>query len=180
MKLRDRWRGWRDNESGITLIEILGAVMILSIISVSLMGYFTSGLDKSADQSRKIIAANLARLKAAEIRDEMKDPANYAKLQDLSASPYVFKEQSDLPLSLNEVDWLAPSNVNGTNYNFIVSLDKRTDNARTAQLDALMNKEPEQYLVPMSITVYWDVPAGASPAATKSTTIDSYVVNQGD
>jgi Tfp pilus assembly protein PilV len=181
VRLSSRFRFWLEDQRGLSLIEILGAVTIMSIISVTLMGYFITGLNKSEEQSRRIIAVNLARLKAAEIRQSIK-PSDIYKDFLVTITDGKYDEHT----ILGTID-LSNQKVNGTTYHFKVSLEKRKDASLTASTSMKRNDElskqmailssPDQYLIPMSITVYWD---NDNSVASKSTAIDTYIVNRGE
>jgi type II secretory pathway pseudopilin PulG len=174
---RIRWRASMEDQSGLSLIEILGAVTIISIISITMMGYFIAGLNKSADESRRIIAANLARLKAAEIREILKTSTGYKRFaQALAPGVNTFKKDTELPDDYRNLQLLEMDNINGSIYRFIVSI-RKDSGVRSSQMAGLMNSSsPSDYLLDMSITVYWDNRTDSMPLPTKSTTIDTYLV----
>lgn len=176
-----------ENEQGITLVEILLAVTIMSIISVTMMGYFVSATEKSADQSRRVIGANLARLKAAEIREIFRgaadDPAsNYSKLWNevSGGNPIVIANDSQIPASLQslhhpqnaqKVFSVAPtSSINGTVYRYLLEFSPAED---------IGSNEVKAYLVKMKVTVYWTADETTTPSARSSVAFDSYVRGKG-
>lgn len=61
MLLKDKWRTIRGKEQGFTLIEVLAAIVILSIVSLVLTSYFTNALSYSKSNQNKTIMVNLAR-----------------------------------------------------------------------------------------------------------------------
>lgn len=163
------------NEDGLSLVEILIAVTIMAILSVTLMGYFTSAMDKSAEESRRIIAANLARLKAAELRDHYKsgyDESVAAVIASTSAPKYSGNSSqpggSDL---LN--NRLNATVINGTTYRYLVELDNSS--SRWDATDSFRDRS-DQYLAKMLVTVYWSNEESFSPPAKSSTTLDTYIV----
>jgi Tfp pilus assembly protein PilV len=187
VRLKSRIRSWLEDQRGLSLIEILGAVTIMSIISVTLMGYFITGLNKSEEQSRRIIAVNLARLKAAEIRQDVKKSSDYSDMlsNNSSSSPQIYNSVRGIgsgAVSLSDLP------VNGTTYHYRVSLDSQLNTSTTAGRRNLTLKEPpmnamttpDEYLIPMTITVYWDNDTGINILPAKSTAIDTYVVNRGE
>ncbi|MBO9609395.1 MAG: hypothetical protein J7639_25805 [Paenibacillaceae bacterium] len=182
MRIFQRWRRWLADQQGISLIEILGAVTILSIISVTLMGYFVSGMEKSADASRRNIAANLARLKVAEIREEYHTRSAFDQFVDSFApgtetGTETYRNDDALPLALKGKNLLTPVAINGTEYRFTLTVQP------TARIGALedftSNDSPGgmgNLLFPLSVTVDWD--DTETPHAAKQTTIDTYLVNR--
>jgi prepilin-type N-terminal cleavage/methylation domain-containing protein len=177
MSSKVRWRAWLEDQQGISLIEILAAVTIISIISVTMMGYLIAGLNKSADESRRIIAANLARLKAAEIKESLKTSTDYGRFA-LALKPGLntFNKDTELPVEYRNQQPLEVDIINGSTYRFILSI-RKDPGVRSGQLAAMMSpSSPDDYLLDMSITVYWDNSAGSIPHPAKSTTIDTYLV----
>ncbi|MEK4325884.1 prepilin-type N-terminal cleavage/methylation domain-containing protein [Paenibacillus sp. FSL R7-0312] len=63
MSWRDKWNRNRERgkEEGFTLIEVLAAIVILSIVSLVLTSYFTNALSYSKSNQNKTIMVNLAR-----------------------------------------------------------------------------------------------------------------------
>ncbi|RAV03500.1 type II secretion system protein [Paenibacillus sp. YN15] len=165
-------RKWLGDERGISLVEILAAVTIMSIISVTLIGYFVSAMNKSSEQNKRIIAANLARQKAAEIREEYRmDSVKYQLLQD-SFTPLThmleFNQTNDDQL----VD-LEGMEINGTRYHFEVQVDN--DNSRRSEMASVTAAADrvDTYVLNMRISVYWGT--DASNEAQK-TSMESYIV----
>jgi Tfp pilus assembly protein PilV len=180
-KYKLRWQAWLKDQQGISLIEILAAVTIISIISVTMMGYFIAGLNKSADESRRVIAVNLARLKAAEIKEKLKPEAVYKQFtKALKPGLNTFNKASTLPVIEH---LLEEASINGSIYRFKLAI-RKDPGVRSEQLAALMSSSsPDDYLLDMSITVNWDNSADSdstdsTPHPTKSTTIDTYLVSK--
>ncbi|KRE93066.1 hypothetical protein ASG89_06020 [Paenibacillus sp. Soil766] len=175
MRRNERLKQVKPNEDGLSLVEILIAVTIMSIISITLMGYFTSAVDKSAQESRKIIGANLARLKAAELRDSFKSGYDDAIVSQLTSSP---KFAGDL--SNNHSDLmkgrLNPTEINGTTYRYLVELGKSY--VRWEAADPFRN-DSDKYLAQMYVTVYWSGQESMEqPSAKLSTTLDTYLIKR--
>ncbi|MFC6648237.1 prepilin-type N-terminal cleavage/methylation domain-containing protein [Paenibacillus rhizoplanae] len=63
MSWKDPWNRSRERgkEAGFTLIEVLAAIVILSIVSLVLTSYFTHALSYSKSNQNKTIMVNLAR-----------------------------------------------------------------------------------------------------------------------
>lgn len=175
MRRNERLKQVGPNEDGMSLVEILIAVTIMSIISVTLMGYFTSAVDKSAQESRKIIGANLARLKAAELRDFFKTGYDDAIVSQLTSSP---KFSGDLSSNGSELmkGRLASTEINGTTYHYLVELDKSY--SRWEASDPFRN-DADDYLAQMFVTVYWSGQESLeTPSAKASTTLDTYLIKR--
>ena len=166
------------DQHGLSLIEILIAVTIMSIISVTIMGYFVTAMDRSADENRRIIAANLARLKTGELREMGKKsdfPAsvaagqsNYQSLLDelTAVSERIYSEAAPFPGPHGTL--LDPTEViNGTVYSYKAVLDKVYRPGTDASI--------ANYLLRLRVTVYWQEGA-ATLTSTNSTTIESYLV----
>lgn len=179
------WHKMHDDQRGLTLVEILAALVIIAIISVTFMSYFVSALEKSADESRRIIAANLARLKAAEIRHALKPKAEFDKLYaGLGTLSGKLRVNEDLPADFQDKGWLNTAEINGTVYKYILELDSDLpagSQPRRDVLENLIDTSPAQYLIRMTVTVSW---GGSDPEVesrnVNSTQIDTYIVNRGD
>ncbi|NQX47216.1 prepilin-type N-terminal cleavage/methylation domain-containing protein [Paenibacillus tritici] len=78
---RSRERG---PEAGFTLIEVLAAIVILSIVSLVLTSYFTNALSYSKSNQNKTIMVNLAR-----------NALFYMEKQDFGKTVEFFREKSD-------------------------------------------------------------------------------------
>jgi type II secretory pathway pseudopilin PulG len=156
-------------------VEILAAVTIMSVISVTLMGYFVSAMNKSTEQNKRIIGANLARQKAAEVRELYR--TNSARYQTLmtsfTPSDHVREYDENNDAQLTNAGFLAPMEINGTKYRFKVQVDN--DNARRSQLSLLTSApgKVDRYVLSLHVSVYWG--AEASMEAQK-TSLESYVV----
>ncbi|NQX59088.1 type IV pilus modification PilV family protein [Paenibacillus qinlingensis] len=175
MRRNERLKQVEPNEDGMSLVEILIAVTIMSIISVTLMGYFTSAVDKSAQESRKIIGANLARLKAAELRDTFKNGYDAAIMSQLASSP---KFSGDLSSNGSQLmkGRLASTEINGTTYRYLVELDKSY--ARWEAADPFRN-DSDNYMAQMFVTVYWsNADSLDAPSVKASTTLDTYLIKR--
>jgi prepilin-type N-terminal cleavage/methylation domain-containing protein len=71
-------------EQGFTLIEVLAAIVILSIVSLVLTSYFTNAMTYSKSNQNKTIMVNLAR-----------NALFYVEKQDFEAISYFFIEQKN-------------------------------------------------------------------------------------
>lgn len=177
------------DERGLTLVEVLAAVTILAIISVTIIGYFISAMEKSADESRRIIASNLARLKAAEFRQMIKrsdidstGKSNYQLMYSMIPhdSKVVLTGTGFLGgafASSAYSNLLAPTVINGTSYNYRVTLNPEGGaGPRTVELDAKMTSDSGEYLIPMSVQVAWDGDL-VNPKPAKMTTLSTYLID---
>lgn len=156
-------------------MEILAAVTIMSIISVIFVGYFVSAMNKSTEQNKRIIAANLGRQKAAEVREFYRtDGAGYPSLlAGFTASVHMreFNETNDSQLV--HAGFLSPMEINGTEYRFLVQVDNENPRRTVLGTVASAPELVDRYQLNMRISVYWG--AEASHEAQK-TSMESYVV----
>lgn len=164
------------DERGMTLIEILVAVSILAMISVSIMGVFTAAAERSAEQNRRLIAASLARQKMAEFRQmsrsaDMSPPStNYRILLGMfgGVAELVFSAESPLPAPYGGL--LDPVVINGTTYRFLATLDKTYP---TDWADRMAGLGGHDELLRLKMTVFWD--GGPTPrSAADSVTLEGY------
>lgn len=167
------------DERGFTLVEVLAALTIMAVISVTIIGYFVSAMDRSTEESRRVIAANLARLKAAELREWAKQESagqtNYQTLRNVADQQMVFTENVP-PFNSNGL--LAPADILGTTYRYEVTLFRdEGQGSHTEWLDAAMGGEADRYLMRMFVKVYWEeTSSGPSPA--HSMILDTYLVDR--
>jgi prepilin-type N-terminal cleavage/methylation domain-containing protein len=193
------------NEQGLSLVEVLIAVTIMSVISVSIMSYFVSAAEKSSDQSRRVIAANFARLKAAEVRKFFADPditvpsasgvplyvpfaatAGGRKLVVTSNAVFANLDSAFRDLFTN-LDAASPykhlfdaePELNGTVYRYRVEFDDTADTAHD-ELAVDMGSPsapgiPVNFLIKTTITVYWTA-SDVQPAEKPASKFSTSVV----
>jgi prepilin-type N-terminal cleavage/methylation domain-containing protein len=197
--MRSAVRRLEQDERGMTLVEILAAVTIMAIISVAIISKFVAAMDKSSEESRRIIASNLARLKAAEIRSmskltdvDVQNPprSNFDLLRvDIGGVKTTFDYSTHpLPSTFRTVpayiDLLKPAVVNGTEYDYEVTFEPEGfSDARKSQLTSEMNLSHAAagaggYLIRMWVKVSWDPQQDGTPKAAKFTTLDTYIMNK--
>lgn len=190
MNNKPSWRRKLADESGLTLIEILIAVSIMGIISVSLMGYFLSAMEKSAEENSRIIASNLARLKAAEIRKELQTKTEFDNFaswlgsaemigKDIHSADQFIEVPSEEERSMYQ-GWMQSTTINGTQYRYTLKFatEGPLDDGKSREeiLKTLMSK-PDAYEIRMIVQVHW---AGDQAKPAKSTHVDTYIVNRGE
>ncbi len=165
------------DERGFTLVEVLAALTIMAVISVTIIGYFVSAMDRSTEESRRVIAINLARLKAAELRDwakqESSGQTHYKGLRNLSQT--VFRE-NDPPFDQNGL--LTATHISGTTYHYEVTLfPDEGAGSHTEWLDSIMGDQADKFLMRMIVKVYWRETT-AGPSSAQSVTLDTYLVDR--
>lgn len=187
-------------EDGISLVEILIAVTIMSLITVFIMSYFVQAMEKSADQSRRVIAANLARMKAAELRHVFGEKAPFGNLKSaLKNGLQTVKSNADIPDTLSHLidsssdssggggegkisfdAWDHPDN---TTYRYLISF------TNVSRVTEVINAIPDSagkwddYVIPVKVTVYWtasEVSEGQLPSSKLSVGYDTYIVKRGE
>ena len=62
-----------NNQVGLSLVEVLLSVSIMSFVSLTVMGYFIQSVESSSEDSRRIVAIKLANMKVEQIRETLKD-----------------------------------------------------------------------------------------------------------
>ncbi|WP_438448256.1 type IV pilus modification PilV family protein [Gorillibacterium sp. sgz5001074] len=177
------------DERGISLVEILIAVTIMAFITATLMGYFMSAMEKSADQSRRVIAANLARLKVAEIRKVFQESTKYELLEPfLNANTHYVKLTSNSVSGLmssagvaplfgpNYIDLSPTPAINGTVYHYNLEIDDKDEGRNLSMEDQMVpSTDLTDYLISMKVTVYWTAAETATPSGAMSTFLESYI-----
>lgn len=181
-----------NNQSGLTLVEILIAVTIMSVLSVTIMALFMSGTEKSTQDSKVIIAANLARSKLSELRETFSNTDNYTALRTYFATPssLVLKNALDIPADLHDqIGTVFEEEINNTTYRYLIQINNRNSNedgtdSRKSVLSAAFpyfsapNTAMENYMIKVKVTVYWGVPETDNPPDNRAATLDSYLVNR--
>lgn len=165
----------------MTLLEILLAVAVLSVISVGIMSLFTAAAERSAEQNRRLIAASLARQKIAELRmmsrlDDMAPPAaNFRRLlADLGgAAERAYSADAPLPAPYGAL--LAPVTISGTEYRFTAVFSRTAPPAWMARMAALDGGDA---LLRVRLTVTWGGGEAAGPAA-RAVSLEAYVDDAG-
>ncbi len=196
-----RWRKWNTfitNQAGLSLVEVLLSVSIMSFVSLTIMGYFIQSVESSAEDSRRIVAIKLANMKVEQLREALADDGStFSKLSMMTPlfsgertlrltenrfnSPVLNADLQLLePLSINTL--LRPEkSVNGVNYHYIFELQA---NEQTGYADAFKgftqgtsSNKPMDFLLKFRLTVYWgSEDTIAEPTKKMSTYLDSYLV----
>lgn len=178
MSWRDKWNRNRERgkEEGFTLIEVLAAIVILSIVSLVLTSYFTNALSYSKSNQNKTIMVNLAR-----------NALFYMEKQDFDKTVDFFVTQNytltaggcqvnacgntsndeDKALrkafDTNALAHVLHPTVNGINYSINVIYQS-----------ALVNADFEDYLLPVKVVVTRD--SGGGPSAPVE--VEGYISNE--
>lgn len=169
------------DERGMTLIEILIAVAVMSVISVSIMGVFTAAAERSAEQNRRLIAASLARQKIAELRlvsrlNDMAPPAaNFDVLLNGLSGAAELVHSADDPLPSPHGSLLDPVTINGTEYRFTAVFSRTAPPDWSALMAALGGGDA---LLRVQLTVSWSG-GDATGSAARTVTMEAYVTDAG-
>jgi prepilin-type N-terminal cleavage/methylation domain-containing protein len=189
------------NQKGFSLIEILAAMSILSIITVSLLAYFLQGIDISENQHQRVIASQYAKMKINELRDHFKVTGNYSKLHH-----YVY-QQSDLIILFNDhtsiknnwtiadipsqdmraalLNRLNSTQLDSSNYRYLLEIDRTTsedrngdgvdEQTRKGKLDDLNQVDISTSFLKARLIVYWSSSENLIPVAKDSVSVDFYI-----
>lgn len=175
MPLKDRWRMMRNREQGFTLIEVLAAIVILSIVSLVLTSYFTNALSYSKSNQNKTIMVNLARnaLFYMEKQDftEMQEFfvkegntlfANKCKIGSCG-DPSNNKDPYQKAFDTNALAHVLHPKVNGIDYSIDVVYQP-----------ALLKADFKEYLLPVKVVVIRDLEGGPSAPVE----VEGYISNE--
>jgi type II secretory pathway pseudopilin PulG len=179
-------------EQGFSLIDVLAAVTIISIISITVLGYFTAAMERSGDQNKQVIAANLARAKLAELREAIQGPAFIALYNGMLAEAghklrltpsSLGGLSSDLAsvFSLPAGHRLEPTVVNGTSYQYVIDFDWSEERMTELANEGGFTSTPVlpgivHELIPVQVTAYWSEGENETPPESYSIKLDGYVV----
>ncbi|WKA52391.1 prepilin-type N-terminal cleavage/methylation domain-containing protein [Planococcus liqunii] len=105
-------RNKSQNEKGMTLVELLAAIVLLGIILVAFMSFFTQSAKFTAHNHETLTAVQVAEQVVAEVRtiskiEEMKKSINTLQgkkiTDDITYTPYVVTiEEVEAPASVKE------------------------------------------------------------------------------
>lgn len=170
-------------EQGFTLIEVLAAIIILSIVSLVLTSYFINAISYAKANQNKTIMVNLARnaLFYAEKQDfdKMKDYLNTKKnigfadacAEDGVDAPCTYsglvKDETVLKKVLNPT-------INGITYS--VNIAYQADiYSQMKQSEDVIRQRAAEYLIPVLITVRSPEKNGGNAAKTA---VEGYLRNE--
>ncbi|WP_342420785.1 prepilin-type N-terminal cleavage/methylation domain-containing protein [Paenibacillus sp. FSL E2-0178] len=168
MSWRDKWNRNRERgrEEGFTLIEVLAAIVILSIVSLVLTSYFTNALSYSKSNQNKTIMVNLARNALFYMeKQDFEAMGNFFKVSDVTAAehPKILADQctdvAKVPCSYNGLvkdetvlqKVLNPS-INGINYTINIAYQADLYSQMKLSEDVIKQRAAD-YLIPVLITV---------------------------
>jgi prepilin-type N-terminal cleavage/methylation domain-containing protein len=189
------------NQQGFSLIEVLAAMTILSIISVSLMAYFLQGLDMTKDQHQRVIASHFAKKKMDELREHFLNNDNYDKLYDymstLSEPMIVFNDHQTVKnhgtiADLTSIEFKAVMEdcldlvmLDSTPYQYLLEVDKRLEMdidgdgvnelTRMGQLNQMSSSDTSSRIIKATLTVYWSPTENLTPAAKDRISMEFYL-----
>ncbi len=160
-------------ERGSSLIEVIVALTVLSVISLSFMHYFYQAEQSIQVSDRKLIAANLARQEAEKWK-QFSFHSLYRNLPADSSALTLFDQTYDVQTNPETIRPKQPNElavINGTTYHTIVSVIGPDD---PAYLGLLLKAD---------VTVFWhyDSAEAFQTAADKtriSSTVETYITRE--
>lgn len=189
-------------EQGFTLIEVLAAIVILSIVSLVLTSYFTNAMSYSKSNQNKTIMVNLARnaLFYVEKQDFVKmgeyfvtDPVEHKKIVDSGgelpkikaldctttescAYNNIFTNVGTLPQVLNPLVNNIKYEINIT-YQYRLHQDMRDGIVVGADEDARDDRKSEMapFLIPVQVEVIGN---GGPEGHTYTTVVEGYITDE--
>ncbi|KHL94020.1 hypothetical protein QW71_20310 [Paenibacillus sp. IHB B 3415] len=198
MSWRDKWNRNRERgkEEGFTLIEVLAAIVILSIVSLVLTSYFTNALSYSKSNQNKTIMVNLARNALFYMeKQDFEAMGQYFNVKETSQSavhPVIEAEQCKdasclynnagfinsavLPEVLNPFINNIQYEVNIT-YQAKLHEDMLAGKSSSGGKDAVDTRKQEMapYLIPVQVEV---TGPGGPNANTVSTVVEGYITDE--
>ncbi|CAH1209521.1 hypothetical protein PAECIP111892_03237 [Paenibacillus auburnensis] len=191
MPLSDNQKAlWNKEEGGFTLIEVLAAIVILSIVSLVLTSYFTNALTYSKSNQNKTIMVNLARNALFYMeKQDFEKVQEFFVTQDYSLSADVCRidacdddsspegnayQQAFNTESLAHV--LHPK-VNGIDYSINVVYQRgllEESDSEDGAVDELDKADIRDYLLPVKVVVTRDSESGPSAPVE----VEGYISNE--
>jgi Tfp pilus assembly protein PilV len=185
------------NESGLSLVEVLVSVSIMSFISLTIMGYFIQSVEYSAEDSRRMVAIKLAKQKIEQLQSNWADDIDAFKKLSIM-NPLLDSKRTVLvsPKLLasgsrdENLRWIAETNaadllkserqINNVDYHFMIELSADTQSQYKQTFNRLTQGRslqlPNDYLIKMRVIVYWGDEKDERPPQQMSTYLDSYVI----
>ncbi|WP_042195580.1 type IV pilus modification PilV family protein [Paenibacillus camerounensis] len=170
-------------EQGFTLIEVLAAIIILSIVSLVLTSYFTNAMSYAKANQNKTIMVNLARnaLFYAEKQDFDKWKCYLDSKGNIGYSDVRTVDEPDAPCSYNSLvkdvqvlDKVLNPSINGINYTINIAYQAEIYNKMKDSQDLVKQKSAD-YLIPVLITVKSPEKNGGNAAQT---VVEGYIRNE--
>ena len=125
------------HNNGFTLIEVLLAVAILGILSISMMSFFSQSYQYTKNNESKTVGINVARNVLNYIERQ-----EFSKMKDLTPSTFTSDTcPSDVLIGCSDV---LKTTVNDVNYEATVSLSPHTD------------AELENLLIAVEVNIKWN------------------------
>lgn len=152
-------RKYSKQEEGFTLIEVMAAIVILAVVSLVLMSYFSDSLSYAKSNANKTVMVNLARnaLVYAEKQDfdtwktyfqsnPSIDSQKCESITNCSMYASLVEQPQVLAAVLNPI-------VNGVQYRVAIQYQKDLLQASTGTAGTIKGQE-SAYLLPIQITVH--------------------------
>jgi type II secretory pathway pseudopilin PulG len=187
-----------NNQVGLSLVEVLLSVSIMSFVSLTVMGYFIQSVESSSEDSRRIVAIKLANMKVEQIRETLKDESYvFSKLSVMNPlysgersiritetrlnAPVLSPDLQQLESIPFDSILLTEKNVNGVDYRYILDLyadeQKQFSDSFSRFTQGDSSNSPLDYLLKFRLTVYWgDDEMMTTPSKKMSTYLDSYIM----
>jgi type II secretory pathway pseudopilin PulG len=193
----------KNNQRGLSLVEVLLSVSILAFISLSVMGYFIQSVESSTEDSRRIVAIKLAKKKVEQIRNaweneylelsklsifapiSLENTPNSIKLTNQLFSKVDSNSNSDIAILRQVAGQIITSpdlQINEVDYRYVIELSNAQQNAFSENYNRLTQGSavitPKEYLMKFRVTVYWgdEQDDATNISAKRSTYLDSYLV----
>ncbi|ANF95734.1 type II secretion system protein [Paenibacillus bovis] len=181
---KERKNFWR-REQGFTLVEVMAGIVILSVVAMMAMTFFSSSLSYSKINENKTVMVNLARnaLVYAEKQDfaawkqyfvtsNKSEVTGMACLSGSACSQYSFLVPNSSPEVLARV--LNPS-VNGVKYTVTIRYQKMSSSSAAALPASVANiKNDTNYLLPIVVSVQ----GPEHQNGMSGTSVEGYITNE--
>ncbi|WP_440960928.1 type IV pilus modification PilV family protein [Paenibacillus nitricinens] len=173
-------------EKGFTLIEVLAAIVILSIVSLVLTSYFTNAMSYSKSNQNKTIMVNLARNALFYVeKQDFKEMWDYLTENDLLEASKCQKDMDDSVKCddykqlvediaiLNQV--LNPS-INGVNYQIDIKYQRELHNPSLSPSPSDSDEQKmAAYLLPVLVKVSR---ADSSSGPQTQSVLEGYITDE--
>lgn len=175
-RMKDRLK----QEQGFTLIEVLAAIIILSIVSLVLTSYFTNAMSYAKANQNKTIMVNLARnaLFYAEKQDFDEWKAYFTKVEnnntlECSATGTSCTTYNNMVDDTKVLEAVLNPFINKIQYHIQIVYQRDTHNRMSASKTDF-DKDISPYLIPVEVVV-WN---SKDTARTKQTVVEGYITDE--
>lgn len=120
------------NNNGVTLVEVLASIVIISIILMGVFSLLTFTNKSAVSNNSKLVAINLAK---ASIERMKMQPENYFRFEDVTATEKIYTKNNCVPANCDDLFELT---VNDQVYDIEIQISQQPDEKELELIDILV------------------------------------------